>query len=591
MRGLFDDLLHFVAELFGYPVLWLVLFLLAAPLMSLWLLPQHPRAERSGEPDQSARHVTFIAVNDIYRLDGVGDDKKGGLARLRTLRKTIERDAPNAILLHAGDFLAPSLISKVFKGKQMIDIMNRLDGDGPAFDHRMFVVFGNHEFDDSRCNDKGAVLEARVLESRFTWLNANLDFSNCWMMKSLSDQENVKKNGVVVDVNDVKVGLFGIGLTPDKMDGKKTERYPNYADDLDAARRSIEYLRARGAEFIVALTHLPQSADEELLNELGAKGLDMLVGGHEHTASVFQDRKLQAWGFKSDSDALTARRIDVDLPRQGRPKIRGYDLIRLDEIYSPDADIAERAKVWSARAEADICKNDRGSDNPDCLSDPIGSTQAAIELRESVSRTGETGFGDWLADQLLAHTEADVAIVTAGLLGLDSELAAGTKLRVRHIVEMFRYDDTVVAARSFPATMVCEALRHGFASPGAGAWPHISGAKVKIQLPQRTGNAVEVTGFTRFPQLDCQSNEPIKVASMPFVLCGNDAYPFRPEEHGESCIADLNKNPYIQDPTRRIPDRIKLGRLAEKGITNAGGAGINPTTDGRVGFNDPPPKK
>jgi 2',3'-cyclic-nucleotide 2'-phosphodiesterase (5'-nucleotidase family) len=591
MRGLFDNLLHFVAELFGYPVLWLVLFLLAAPLMSLWLLPQHPRAERSVEPDQSARHVTFIAVNDIYRLDGVGDDKKGGLARLRTLRKTIERDAPNAILLHAGDFLAPSLISKVFKGKQMIDIMNRLDGDSSAFDDRMFVLFGNHEFDDSRCNDKGAVLEARVLESRFTWLNANLDFSNCWMMKSLSDQENVKKNGVVVDVNNVKVGIFGIGLTPDKMEGKKTERYPNYADDLDAARRSIEYLRARGAEFIVALTHLPQSADEELLNELGANGLDMLVGGHEHTASVFQDRKLQAWGFKSDSDALTARRIDVELPRQGRPKIKNYDLIRLDEIYPPDADIAERAKVWSARAETDICKNQRDSDNPDCLSDPIGSTQAAIELRESASRTRETGFGDWLADQLLAHTDADVAIVTAGLLGLDSELAAGTKLQVRHIVEIFRYDDDVVAVRSFPASMVCEALRHGFASPGAGAWPHISGAKVRIQLPQRTGNAVEVTGFTKFPQLDCKSNDLIKVASMPYVLCGNDSYPFRPDEHGKNCITELNKNPYIQDSTKPTPDRVKLGRLAEKGITKAGDAGINPTTNGRVGFNDPPPKK
>jgi 2',3'-cyclic-nucleotide 2'-phosphodiesterase (5'-nucleotidase family) len=591
MTGLFKRLRDFFAKPFGDPVFWLVLFLLVVPPASLWFLPQHPRVKPDGEPAQSPRHLTFIAVNDIYRLDGVGDDKKGGLARLRTLRKTIERDAPNAFLLHAGDFLAPSLISKVFKGKQMIDIMNRLDGDSSAFDHRMFVVFGNHEFDDSRCNDKGAVLEARVLESQFTWLNANLDFSNCWMMRSLSDQKNVKKNGVVMDVNNVKVGLFGIGLTPDKMESKRTERYPNYADDLDAARRSIEYLKARGAEFIVALTHLPQSADEELLNELGTNGLDMLVGGHEHSASVFQDRKLQAWGFKSDSDALTARRIEVELPRQGRPKIKNYDLIRLDEIYPPDADIAERAKVWSARAEADICKNERELDNPDCLSDPIGSTQAAIELRESASRTGETGFGDWLADQLLAHTDADVAIVTAGLLGLDSELAAGTKLRARHIVEMFRYDDDVVAARSFPATMVCEALRHGFASPGAGAWPHISGAKVKIQLPQRTGNAVEVTGFTKFPQLDCTSKDLIKVASMPFVLCGNDSYPFRPDEHGKTCIADLNKNPYIQDPTKRMPARVKLGRLAEQGIKDAGDTGINPKTDGRVGFSDPPPKK
>ena len=105
------------------------------------------------------RTVTFLAINDIYRLEGVAENTSGGLTRVRTLRKAIERDAPNAILLHAGDFLSPSLVSRMFKGAQMIDVLNNLDGDANAFDARMFVVFGNHEFDESTCNRPDAPLE------------------------------------------------------------------------------------------------------------------------------------------------------------------------------------------------------------------------------------------------------------------------------------------------------------------------------------------------------------------------------------------------------------------------------------------------
>ena len=110
------------------------------------------------------RTVTILAVNDVYRLDGVGKEQIGGLHRLRTLRTWIERNAPNALLLHAGDFLSPSLEGSVFKGEQMIDAMNNLDGDAKTFDTRMFVTFGNHEFDDSDCRRSPAPLPQRIAE-------------------------------------------------------------------------------------------------------------------------------------------------------------------------------------------------------------------------------------------------------------------------------------------------------------------------------------------------------------------------------------------------------------------------------------------
>ena len=154
----------------------LAVVLLILPIGYLAIQSRYDDVAAPGGRDaiRADRRVTFLTINDIYRLDGVAEGRSGGLTRVRTLRKWIERDAPNAILLHAGDFLSPSLVSEQSKGASMVDILNSLDGDPSAFDSRMFVTFGNHEFDISRCSDANPPLNARVAESQFVWLAANL---------------------------------------------------------------------------------------------------------------------------------------------------------------------------------------------------------------------------------------------------------------------------------------------------------------------------------------------------------------------------------------------------------------------------------
>jgi len=204
----------------------------------LWLcgcLGQGTSAGKRGE-----RVATILAVNDIYRIDGVGAEEIGGLHRLRTLRKDIEKKSGKVLLLHAGDFLSPSLESRVFKGEQMIDAMNNLDGDPNKFDARMFVAFGNHEFDDSNCLSAPAPLNARIDEAQFTWLNANLDFANCASMKDVMAHKNVKRTAIV-ELGGIKFGLFGIGLTPDI---RNTKKYPGFGELYESARAAIKELRA-----------------------------------------------------------------------------------------------------------------------------------------------------------------------------------------------------------------------------------------------------------------------------------------------------------------------------------------------------------
>ncbi len=93
---------------------------------------------------QSMREVVVLAVNDVYRIEGIGGGPVGGLELVRALRQQLEKDHPDLLFLHAGDFLFPSLVSEWTKGAHMVEMMNLLDGASGTFDPRMLVVFGNH---------------------------------------------------------------------------------------------------------------------------------------------------------------------------------------------------------------------------------------------------------------------------------------------------------------------------------------------------------------------------------------------------------------------------------------------------------------
>ena len=103
--------------------------------------------------------VQLLSVNDVYVLEPVAG--RGGLARVATLVRGLERETPNTLFALAGDTLSPSLLSTLRRGAQMIEGWNAL-GLGVA-------AFGNHEFDFGP-----SVLAERVGESRFPWLATNV---------------------------------------------------------------------------------------------------------------------------------------------------------------------------------------------------------------------------------------------------------------------------------------------------------------------------------------------------------------------------------------------------------------------------------
>src|SRR4030095_10897368 len=71
-----------------------------------------PAATPPAAAASTGRTAVLLAINDVYRIEGVDGGTIGGFARLRTLRKELEREHPDLIVLHAGDLLFPSFLSR-----------------------------------------------------------------------------------------------------------------------------------------------------------------------------------------------------------------------------------------------------------------------------------------------------------------------------------------------------------------------------------------------------------------------------------------------------------------------------------------------
>lgn len=56
---------------------------------------------------------TFLQMNDVYELKPLGGGKKGGLARVATIRKLLLQENPNTFTVMCGDVVSPSALGMI----------------------------------------------------------------------------------------------------------------------------------------------------------------------------------------------------------------------------------------------------------------------------------------------------------------------------------------------------------------------------------------------------------------------------------------------------------------------------------------------
>lgn len=425
----------------------------------------------------SDRTTALLGINDIYRIEGLEGGLTGGLARVRALRLEIEKEFPEALVLHGGDFLFPSFASRMYQGDQMVSILNLLDGDALAFDPRMFVTLGNHEFDRGRLGD-ASMVRARIDGSQFRWLGGNIRFVRGPEGKPLVASKNLSRTAMATS-GGIRVGIFGLTLP---MVGVQYVDF--FAGELETARELTAELRAQGAEVVVGLTHLEARADRAILERLGEAGPDMILGGHDHESMHVQVNG--RWYTKADADARTVSLVKLTKKANGTLVVEPKLLPLAGNNPSPDSMVQARVDEWQARHALAFCSSVKAA--PGCLDEAYGRTRTTLEADENKVRGRETSLGNWIADRMLEAFKscgAQAAFVNSGALRLNNDLPAGTRLTRRHVEELFAYPSPMHLLKIDGATLrkVAEQSIRGW--PGAGSFLQIAGFGFHHDRPGR----------------------------------------------------------------------------------------------------------
>lgn len=208
-------------------------------------------------------HTDFAAaVRDSYHCPGA--------AKLAAVFNHYRRQNPEGLcLLDAGDVLVAAPIINLTDGTQVIEIVNLFGYDA--------MTLGNHEF------DHGAEKMQRVLgHASFPLLCANI------IERATGQLLPYVAPFVIVEKKGVKIGILGVTTEYTPFMVKEDAFAPfEVTSVIDACNRTIPEMKARGAEIVVVLGHLPGKieADGTFAGEMAhvaeqVAGIDILFGGH-----------------------------------------------------------------------------------------------------------------------------------------------------------------------------------------------------------------------------------------------------------------------------------------------------------------------
>ncbi|HEY4640889.1 MAG TPA: bifunctional UDP-sugar hydrolase/5'-nucleotidase [Thermoanaerobaculia bacterium] len=418
------------------------------------------------------RHFIVLQLNDVYKIEGLENGNTGGLARVRTLRKELGKDGTPVLVMHAGDLLFPSVMSKYLNAEAMIRVLNMLDGDASKFDDAMYATIGNHELEKS---DPLYAL-GRLAESDFRWVSSNVHYCHGGKCtQTFATRLKTVNNMIEVKVAGVSLGIFG--LTTDSGSGDYfkvdfTDQNARFAD----VQAAIDQLQKDGAQLIVGLTH--EDLDDDITLAQKFPQIAFIAGGHDHQYMEKTVGKTKI--AKGDADARSVIVWDVVVPETGDPQITTKRVF-LDTTIAKDPDVDAEVQRWLKALEGKLGPNAQ-----------IGSTKNLLEGVEPVVRGRESALGNFLADVAREWMHTDIGLMNGGGIRINDNIPPGP-VRTYDMEGIFYYSNNVV---SFPVTgsQLLDILNNGVsrADAGDGRFLQVSGIQLKYRVVDGKGAVTSV---------------------------------------------------------------------------------------------------
>ncbi|MCE6057321.1 5'-nucleotidase C-terminal domain-containing protein [Mycoplasmopsis agalactiae] len=258
--------------------------------------------------------VKIVHTNDEHGRLVFDDGKFNNYSGMQGLAEILNKDFDRDLLLSAGDLIQGLPLSDSDKGLTISKVAKEMNYQA--------VAIGNHEFDYG--------LEHMFNIERETagmpFLSANI----VWNEKAVSEKIKTKDGKLAVKDEKVftpyiiktldsgiKVGIMGI-TTPDTQwtSNPKNSVHVTFLDPIESGKKTVEELKSKGVNFIVALTHLgvnrPDTRWDSREFTKNVEGVDLVLDGHSHTR-VDIERKDEEKGFLTQAECYTRYLSELDL--------------------------------------------------------------------------------------------------------------------------------------------------------------------------------------------------------------------------------------------------------------------------------------
>jgi 2',3'-cyclic-nucleotide 2'-phosphodiesterase (5'-nucleotidase family) len=341
-------------------------------------------------------HSEFIPHSPAVDYNpGKEDPTIGGFARLATgvdeIRENKMREGEPVLLFDAGDFLGgtPFAWLALSGYAAELTIMQKMGYDA--------VTIGNHEYYYGPDVLAQYLLKAGYPEAhqKTLVLASNTEAPSD---HPLAARGLYRKTGMFELGNGLKVGVFGlIGKDAIQLIGETGG--VQFLDQHEAARQAVDELKEQGADVIVGITHSGVDEDRQLAREV--PGIDVIVGGHSHTALYKPVLEGDTIIVQAGSLGMYLGQLELAYnPNTGKVRVRNEEndhpfLIPIDSSFACDPEIDALVREYTLILNAHIYEMTGGK------FDDIMSTVARSDfILSNQPPLSETPLGNFVADAM-----------------------------------------------------------------------------------------------------------------------------------------------------------------------------------------------
>jgi 5'-nucleotidase / UDP-sugar diphosphatase len=441
-------------------------------------------------PGSQSIPLTIVHLNDLHGhilpyvdKSVLQDQPVSGAAYLAAIiAQERSKNPEGTLLLAAGDMFQGTPISNVFRGRSVIEIMNALKFDAMAL--------GNHEFDWGRDALKGLRLAAG-----FPFLAANIVTADGKLLAGMKPYILLTRQGV-------RVAVIGV-TTPETAytSNPATVSDLTFLDPVQVLPPLIEKVRSEGAHLVVLLSHLGLDADEQLAGQIA--GIDVIVGGHSHTAVTTPVRINNTIIVQAKCYGVYLGVLEIQIDETTH-KIADYHTANVlrtvvaDPQAPADRGIAQIVSRYNEQIRTEFSK-------------VIGSSAVDL-LRQDYA---ESNLGNLITDAMREASAADIAFQNGG--GIRADLPAG-EITLEKLYTLLPFDNQMVVM-DLKGSQILELLEKS--AEQHARMLQISGLTVEYDITRPKGSRVVQVSVRGKP---LQSDSTYRVATNDFLAAAGDQF-------------------------------------------------------------------